>query len=647
MAINIDNKGLIINGEQLIKLINDTISNILINVDVNSMSRTVIEKKFSLINDFINKVNDKLQEREFDLDLTTGQILFSVGEHSISYLNLNITLVFINNTNEELNKEININIPKSIFMKFLSNNKSIIEPYIYSMSNSLITEDIFYRIDEYTHTNMAKKMVLGLSIDPKKLEQYDSVKVIVNSLASNFEELDTREHRLTKTFVYDTLIKPSLNIGNNSFITDDGTVVRSKVVRNINLVSKEDMDRMIDSNNSNPGDLSLVPISLDESDRLLEIVITTKENNTQLSLSDNVNQSLSYKVNWGDNNLDNRLKHTYVNAGTYTIKIYNRIDDLNIYSVKDVDLTSISIPSGYRTPTEWNNPIITNPLTGGLNSKVVFKATKFPGNLFIFGTKIIRVNGLVTSDTITSVDPTALNGLVNTTLLDTGDLFKNITSVSSNIYAGLESVRVLRGSFKNSKITSLPSVLLDPLESLEDMTSFAENSKLTSLPSNFGSTCYNLKVADYAFKNIPTLNDFNATSHFESLIVDKVDLRSIKGLYESTPVVIDASNDTLNKINSLTNIMDLSSAFKGTKFNNEDLIFTIRNLTNLYNISSIFESVSTFNVNGPLLENCVSINNETINVSKSLLGTNLNFSATSDDDIFVDTDYDGGSGISF
>lgn len=644
----IDNKGLIINGEQLTKLINDVISNMFVNVDTEPMSKHVLQRKFSLINDSLISMEDRIQERVFDFDKNKGTISFSVGEHAYKYLNLIVTFLFINNTNEALNKEVNINIPKGLFQKYLSGGKAIIEPYIMSVSKNLIEETIMYSVDQLMDNEDSSIIqVLTFNINTDRAKKYDTIKVIVDTLSTQFKEVDTNKCTFIKNFINITPISSIVNIGDHNFIKDDGTIVRSNIVRNINLLNKEEMDLIIENNTANPGDLTLVPITVDESDRLLEIRIKTIEPNTQVFLSKNSNQSKSFKVNWGDNSLDNKIRHTYETAGEYLIKIYNRIDDLYISSNNNIELLLLDIPTGYRTPTEWNEAIISHPFTGGMNSTVKFLSSSFPGGLFIYGNKIVRINGLVQSDTITLVSEDALRGLNNATVIETGDLYKNVTSVGAKSFVDLENLRIFRAPFKDSKITSLPNTLLDPLESLEDITSFAENSKLTSIPENFGSTCYELKVADYAFKGISSLNDQDVTGSFETFISDKWNLRSIKGIYESTPVIINASNNTVKKINQLSNLMDISFAFKGTKFNNEDTIFTIENLENLETIESLFEDVSTFNVNGPLLNNCISITNESIKINNSLKGTNLLFEATDDSEIFIDTKYEGVSGLEF
>lgn len=645
----IDNKGLIINGEQLTKLINDVISNIFVNVDTEPMSKYVLQRKLSLINDIIGSMEDRIQERVFELDKTTGSISFSIGEHAYKYLNLVITLLFINNSNEALNKEININIPKCLFQQFLSGGKAIIEPYIISLSQNMVSETITYSVDQYMNNEDSSIIqALTLNIDPTRAKDYDSIKVIVDTLSTNFDEIDTTKCTYIKGFINNTPISSTVNIGDHNFIKDDGTVVRSNIVRNINLLNKEEMDLIIENNTANPGDLSLVPITVDESDRLLDIKIKTINPDTQVFLSKNSNQSKSFKVNWGDNTTDSKIRHRFETAGEYTIKIYNRIDDLYITADNEIEILLLDIPTGYRTPTEWNESIISHPFTGGVNNALVkFLSPSFPGGLFIYGNKIIRINGLIQSDTITSVSEEALRGLNNATVIEVGDLYKNVTSVGARSFTDLESLRIFRAPFKDSKITSLPNTLIDPLESLEDMTSFAENSKLTSIPENFGSTCYELKVADYAFKNIASLNDQDVTGSFDTFISDKWSLRSIKGIFESTPVVINATNNTIKKLNQLANLMDASFAFKGTKFNNEDTIFTFEELQNLETIESIFEDVSTFNVNGPLLNNCISITNEAIVVNNSLKGTNLVFEAVDDSEIFVDTDYEGTSGLEF
>ena len=644
-----DNKGLIINGEQLTKLINDVISNIFVNVDTEPMSKYVLQRKLSLINDVIVSMEDRIQERVFDLNKTTGSISFFIGEHAFKYLNLTVTFLFINNTNEALNKEIIINIPKGLFHQYLSGGKAIIEPYIIGLSQNLVSETISYSVEQYrSNEDSSTVQTLTFSIDPNRAKDYDDIKVIVDTLSLNFDQIDISKYTFVKGFINSTPISDIMNIGNHNFIQDDGTIVRSNIVRNINLINKDEMDLIIENNTANPGDLSLVPIAVDESDRLLNIKIKTLNPNTQIYLSKNSNQSKSFKVNWGDNTTDSKIRHRFEVAGEYTIKIYNRIDDLYITSDNGIEILLLEIPTGYRTPTEWNEAIISHPFTGGFNNQLIkFLSPTFPGGLFIYGNKIIRINGLIQSETIRSVSEDALKGLNNATVIELGDLYKNVTSVGARSFTDLGNLRIFRSPFKDSKITSLPNTLIDPLESLEDITSFAENSKLTSIPENFGSTCYSLKVADYAFKGIATLSDQDVTGSFDTFISDKWTLRSIKGIFESTPVVINASSNTIKKLNQLANLMDISFAFKGTKFNNDDVIFTFENLENLETIESIFEDVSTFNVNGPLLNNCISITNEGILVDNCLKGTNLNFEAMDDDEIFVDTAYEGTSGLEF
>lgn len=642
----IDNKGLIQNGDQLSKIINDVLSNILVNIDLESMSKYVLKRKFEKINDYINTVNDKLQERVFTLNKDTAEIVFNVGEHLFKYAKLNVTFIFMNNTNELLNKEVNIVIPKSMFHKYLSNGKAVIEPYIDSVSESLYYEPIYYSVEQYqNNTTSSIETCLKFNLKAEDVSKYDTIMVIVDSLVSNFSEITLSEYTHLKTFVLSTEILPSVNIGYNTFLKDDGTIVRSNIVKNISLVTKEKMDEIIENGNGNPCELSLVPVSVDESDRLLKLKVNIKTVDTRLILSKNNNQSKSYKVNWGDGVQDDKISHTFTSTGEFYINIYNRIDDLLIHSNNEVDILEMTIPSGYRAPTEWNEPIISYPFNGGSVLNINYLGTSFPAGLFIFGDKIIRVNGLIKSSTITSVPEKALSGLVNTTQLDAGDLYKKVTSVHQNSFSELINLRVMRSIFKDSELTSLPTSLLDNLESLEDITSFAENSKISSIPENFGVVCTGLKVADYAFKNISTLLDKDISAHVNSFISDKPLLRSIKGLYEDTPAIINANKETLSKFNQLANIMDLSFVFKNTKFNNEDLVFTLSNLENLNTIASIFEGVTTFNINGVLLQNCMNITNEEIDVTNSLKGTTLNFDIVSEDDLFEDTSVSGEAGV--
>lgn len=643
-----DNKGLIINGPHLTDLINKILSNVLINIDTDPISKHVVINKFKKVKDKLDTLEERVQERVFEMNLDTGSISFDIGEHMFKFISLNITLLFLNNTNESLNKEITLNIPKSIFHRFLSGNKALVEPYIISTSYLDVVEPIYYSIADYfDNKEFSNPRVLTINIPPEFTKKYDSIQVIVDTLATSFKMI-TLDGNLTlkQQLVNNTKINEMINLGKHNFIQDDGTIVRSAIVRNINLVSKEDMSNIIENNTGNPGDLSLVPVAIDESDRLLQIKFKIKTNNTTIRLSQNGNQSDSYKVNWGDNTLDSKTNHKF-NIGEYVVKIYNRIDDMFITSTSEVEILEFTVPSGYRAPTEWNEPIISHPFTGGESTTVLFKAPSFPGGLFKYANKIIRINGLIRSSTITSVSETALAGLISTTVLDTYDLYKNVTSIGSKSFIDLINVRIFRAPFKDSAITSLPTTLLDTMESLEDITSFAENSKLENIPDNFGSVCYNLKVADYAFKNIPSLLNKNLTTQFTSFITDKSLLRSIKGMYDSTPIIINFNKNILENINNLHNIMDLSFIFKNTKVSNDDLVFTITNKENLETIESMFENVSTFNVNGPLLQECSSIINDPITISNSLKGTLLNFDAIDDSEIFVDTEVDGESGLEF
>lgn len=323
-----NNKGPVINGEQLVTLINAIQSNALVGVDFEAFSKELVKRKFQLVKQDLDILFDRTQERVFELSKDTRKITFDIGEHASKYINLGITLLFISNSNTKLNKEVTINIPKSLFIHFLTSKEPIIEPSYSILSTNDIDVEVFYNVSVFSKNTGETVKVLTLDMETSNLTIYDEIKVIVDTLANNFKEIDTTPLTLTQELVRRKSIKKNVNIGYYPYAIEDGTLVRSDIVRHITCRTHDEMENIINNNKFSPSEFSLVPIEEDTSNRILEIEIKTYEPNTTITLTNNESQSKIFKVNWGDGTEDTRIRHKYATAGTYTIKIYNRLDEI-------------------------------------------------------------------------------------------------------------------------------------------------------------------------------------------------------------------------------------------------------------------------------------------------------------------------------
>ena len=634
------NKGPIINGDQLVRLINNVLSNVLVNVDTETMSKHVLLQKFKKIQQSLDIMAERTQERVYDFK-SDGTITFDVGDHMYKYLTLDLCIVFIHKSNQNLNKEMTISVPRSFFIHHMPDGPAI-DPYITSLSPSATFTEVSYMSGRYTNMETGQPVsLLQLILPAGERDLYESVKVAVSSLASGFKAVDMDNYNLIQQYNNKRPIAKFINIGINNYIEDDGTVVRSDIVRNINITSRDVMDQIMEANHYNPGDLNLVPIDNDESDRLLILKFDIKKPNTFISLSKK-EQSKSYLVNWGDGAQDTRKNHKFRSTGTFVVKIYNRIDDLYIQSSDPkVELTAIEIPIGFRAPTEWNDSTLIYPFNG---DRLLCTAPNFPGGLFKYGHKIKVIEGLIKSNTITSVSVKALEGLVNVTDLYLGDLYKHTISIESKSFEDLVSVKSFKEPFKGSALSTIPTGLLDPMESLEDITGFADRSNLKSLPDSFLNINENIKVLDSAFSNISTLT-MDVTKALESILYNKNQLRSMKSIFENTPVTINIDSTLVDRFANTPELMNLSKAFKNTKVHNT-VAFTLSEKHNLLDITSMLEGASTFTVKGPLLERCSNKEGINIEVGSCLKGvTQKDPSITSDANVFVETKTNGSSGL--
>lgn len=636
------NKGPVINGTQLISLINSVISNIFVNMDTQTISKDTLLRKFQLIKDNIDILMDRTRERCFDFNKETKRISFFIGEHLTAYLNLSISFLFISNSNESVNKEVTINMPKSIFTRFLSNKNPIIKPSYSIISSNELDTNIFFKIISYRSRDGVIYRTLEFDMADEDLSVYDDIKVVVNTLAVNFKEIDTTSLTSQIEHVKRTKIEKQVNIGYYPFIKDDGTVVKSDIVRTITSKTNDEMQAIISNNTFNPSEFTVVPIEEDSSNRVMNIQIKTREPNTEVQLSANNSQSKIYKVNWGDSESNNKIKHKYISAGTYTINVYNRLDDLKISSINNtVEILNIEIPQQYQSPLEWNNTTIENIFD---ENTVVVLLTKFPGRLFENGKNIEIIRSLVKSSSINNVDPLVFKGLSSLVELEVKDLFKNVLSIDQSIFSFIPRIRKMTHVFKDSKLNTLPAKLLDELEDLEDITSFAENSKITNIDENFFNENYSLKIIKSAFKNITTLR--TDVSRMMSNLLEKRTLTSMESLFESSPVTFNITQDIVDKFNRLENLSSLASAFKSTNTQNNTVPFKLSRLSSLTTIESVFEGCTTFKVNSPLLDHCSNSSSLPIKVNNSLKGTTkVLLSLNSDNDVFTNTDFTGNSGL--
>lgn len=641
------NKGAIINGQQISELLKSALANYLIGVDLEPIPKSALIKKFSKIDSIINDLILKTKTRNFDI---TNYMIFNPGEHQFFYMNLKIHFILIHESNPLKNMEFVIDVPKSFFENHVSGKEPCLKPVLCFCNKDkdmlLPTVNISSKRYRDNHNGKITKS-LELSISNINLEEFKVKKMLIESFSKEFELINPQpsDYTTETILVNPVFVDNEINIGDHNFVVNRGDLVRSNVVNRIEYVTNDVMRQLLENNNTDPNKLYLVAEGEDTSDRLFEIQIKTLLPNTRVSISRNSIQSKSYKVNWGEGTENKKTSNTYKQAGTYTIKIYDRIDDFYIESSDlNTEVLSYSVPVGYRPPFEWNENIISFPF--GDNERLKVKINSFPGNIFINGKQIYRVLGIVKSDTLTTVEETLFNGLTSVTLLEARGLFDNVTVVSEKLLSDLYSVRAIPGLFKGSKITSLPQKLFQNCESLQDITSLCENSKIISIPENFLANIYTLKVTDYAFKNISSLNGQNITTFLTSFFGEKYVLKSIKGMFQDTPISANISSNIVSLINRCSNLANMAFTFKNSKVQNGSVEFKLNSLENLETIESIFENVGTFNVNSPILQNCLNNDNNPINVTNCLKGTVKNTNLiTQEDKLYVDTEVEGTSGL--
>lgn len=642
-----NNKGAIINGKQMSDLLKSVISNFLIGVDLESIPKSALNKKFKMIDTLINDLILKTKNRSFDV---SDYMIFNPGDHQFFYMNLKLHYVLIHESNSLKNMEFSLNIPKGFFENHLSDKEPYLKPVLDSCIKDKDTLLPKINISSKRYRNLQTGRLvksLEISFSDINLSEYKVKKVLIESFSKEFDVINPlpSEYATETVLVNPVFIDSFVNIGDHNFVVNKGDIVRSNIVNRIEYVTNNAMRELLENNHTDPNKLYLVAEGEDDSDRLFEIQIKTLIPNTRVTISRNSVQSKSYRVNWGEGTENKKISNTYKQAGTFTIKIHNRIDDFYIESSDpNSEVLKYTVPVGYRPPFEWNENIINFPF--GDDKRIKVKISTFPGNLFINGKQIYRVLGVVKSQTLTSVEETIFNGLTSVTLLEARGLFDNVTAINDKLLSELYSVRSLPGLFKDSKITSLPQKLLQNCESLQDISSLCENSKIVSIPENFLANIYTLKITDYAFKNISSLNGQNITTFLTSFLSEKFVLNSIKGMFQDTPISANISANIITLINKCSNLANMAFTFKNTKVQNGSVEFKLNSLENLETIESIFENVGTFNVNSPILQNCLNNDNNPINVTNCLKGTVKNTNLiTKEDKLYIDTEVEGTSGL--
>ncbi|MGL5315687.1 MAG: hypothetical protein ACRC92_20700 [Peptostreptococcaceae bacterium] len=636
----------VIRIDQLEFLLRNILGETFINVDLEPLSKKAILNQMDLIYNKLTDLENKTQLRDYQYQVSRGEIVFDVGEHRDKLLPLEMTVALISTTDKSKNIEININIPKLFFKYVTSNQDFIIDPYITSFSGGLI-KYLTMRLVEYRRPDGRPVKCLALSIPNEfvDLTTYDDILIYVQSPSAEFLDITDKNYSYISDITRYVSI-PILVNTNQNYIEDDGTVVRSNIVRHIESVSKSKMETLIDNNETNPNVHYLV---VDESqlvvNRQMNIKITIGASGGSVSLSNNLSQSRNQVVNWGDSVEEfMEVYHRYTQPGQYTIQVMNRLDDLQL-SIEGANcfIDDIWIPTGFNSPCEFNSKVITNPLGADTNVRI----TTLKGKIFENASRVEEVYGLLQDpSSITTIEREAFKGFSAVSKFVSRNLFKNVTLVDPDILTFMKQIVDMSYFFKELKASYIPSDLFRDQRRLENIEGMFELAKLNSIDSNLLSTNRTIKNASKLFKDV-NLAGVDIVAHLNTFVGNKTMLSNISEMYSGSKGTGTVSAELITKLNNLNVVEYMNDLFKGCDIRNGDTVMTLSSLGNLMSISGMLNGNTHYTVNGPLLNGCTNLNGSVVNVSNSLVGTLAGASITSEDDLFIDTNTDGISGIIF